>query len=136
VVGLFTTLKFRVRSQNEISQFVKMSEARLVVAGVEICASGGSATAAQLGLGSGGQIIVPSSVFFPSLAAIRGDLTGTLGRDAVAYSSVTGCLHEAYLLSSSQDAHWADIHRGVNAGQALLSVLDENHLRLCGISLD
>jgi uncharacterized membrane protein len=53
---------------------------RLVVAGVEVCASGGSATAIRLGLNSGGQIIVPSSVFFPSLAATVG--VTKLGRDA------------------------------------------------------
>jgi hypothetical protein len=40
-----------------------------------------------------------------STRAIHEDPTATLGRDAVAYSSVTRCLHEAYLLSSSQDAH-------------------------------
>jgi hypothetical protein len=46
-----------------------MDEARLVVAGVEICASYGLATASRLGSVSGGHIIIPSSAFFASLAA-------------------------------------------------------------------
>jgi hypothetical protein len=46
-----------------------VSEACSVVARVEVCASGGSATAIGLDFGSGGPIIVPLSAFFPSLAA-------------------------------------------------------------------
>jgi hypothetical protein len=61
-----------VHSQKEILQFAMMSEACLAVAGVEVCASGGSATVVGLGLDSDGPIIVPSSVCFPSLAATLG----------------------------------------------------------------
>jgi hypothetical protein len=46
-----------------------MSDTRFAVAGVGVYASGGSAIATESGLGSGCNIIVPSSVFFPSLAA-------------------------------------------------------------------
>jgi hypothetical protein len=46
-----------------------MSEAHLVVAGVRVCASGGSVTVTELDPGSGGDTIVPSSAFFPSLTA-------------------------------------------------------------------
>jgi hypothetical protein len=46
-----------------------MCKTCLVVAGVRVCASGGSATTNGFGLASGGHIIVPSSFFFPSLAA-------------------------------------------------------------------
>jgi hypothetical protein len=42
---------------------------RSFVAGVRVRASGGSATATRLDSGSGSDIIVPPSVFFPSLAA-------------------------------------------------------------------
>jgi hypothetical protein len=68
----FTTLKFSVHSQNEILQFVRMSEASFVVPGVMVCASAGSVTATRLDMGSGGHIIVPSSAFLPSLAATLG----------------------------------------------------------------
>jgi hypothetical protein len=58
-----------VQSQNKILQFVRVNAARLLVAGVKVCVSGGSVNAIGLGVGSGGHIIVPSSIFFPSLAA-------------------------------------------------------------------
>jgi hypothetical protein len=58
-----------VHSQNRIEQFVSMSELRLVIAGIEVCASGGPATVVALDLDLGRHIIVPSSVFFRSLAA-------------------------------------------------------------------
>jgi hypothetical protein len=45
-----------------------MSEAFSVVAGVRIDVSGRTATAAKLNFGAGGNIIAPSSVFFPCLA--------------------------------------------------------------------
>jgi hypothetical protein len=63
----------------------------------------------------------------PSARAIHKDLTATLGRIAVAYSSVTRHLREAHVLSSSQDAASADAHSGIdNANQALLSALNKN----------
>jgi hypothetical protein len=46
-----------------------MSAASSVVAGVRFCASGRSATATELLGGSGVDIVIPSSAFFPSLAA-------------------------------------------------------------------
>jgi hypothetical protein len=55
------------RSQYQILQFVRMSEASSVVTGVMVCASGGSATVTKLLRGSGVDIMVPSSVFLPSL---------------------------------------------------------------------
>jgi hypothetical protein len=47
-----------------------MSEASLVAAGVRVSVLGGSATAAGLASDSGDDIIVPSSVFLPSLATM------------------------------------------------------------------
>jgi hypothetical protein len=58
-----------VQSQNRILRFLSVPDARLLVVGVESCASCGSATAIGWDLGPGGDIIVPSSIFFPSLAA-------------------------------------------------------------------
>jgi hypothetical protein len=52
-------------------QFVGVSEVRLVVLSFEVCASGGSATTIGLGFGPG-NVILPSSVFFPSLSATFG----------------------------------------------------------------
>jgi hypothetical protein len=49
-------------------QFIRMSEASLVIAGVRVCVSGHSATAAGSDSGVDFNIIVPSSVFFPWLA--------------------------------------------------------------------
>jgi hypothetical protein len=46
-----------------------MSEVWVIVAGLGFSVSRGSATAIEFDLGSGPDIIVPSSVFFPSLAA-------------------------------------------------------------------
>jgi hypothetical protein len=67
-----TTLNFCVQSQNESLQFVRMSKACLVVAGVKVWASGEPATAIGFRSGSGGQKILPSSAFFPWLAATLG----------------------------------------------------------------
>jgi hypothetical protein len=68
-----TALKICATSQYQILLFVTMSELCSVIAGVRICASGGSATVIGLDLDSDscwdGDVIVPSSVFFPSLAA-------------------------------------------------------------------
>jgi hypothetical protein len=47
--------------------FIKMSKAYVVIAGVKVCVVDGSATV--VGLVSGDDVIVPSSAFFPSLAA-------------------------------------------------------------------
>jgi hypothetical protein len=49
-----------------------MFEACLAVPGVEVCASGGLTAATGLSVGRSGHIIVPSSVFFHSLAATLG----------------------------------------------------------------
>jgi hypothetical protein len=46
-----------------------------------------------------------------SARSIHEDLTATLGRDVVAYSSVTSYIREAHLLPSSQDAPSADVRR-------------------------
>jgi hypothetical protein len=43
---------------------LRMSEAWLIVAGIEVCPLAGSATVVGLNFGSGGHITVPSSVFF------------------------------------------------------------------------
>jgi hypothetical protein len=58
-------------SQNEDLQFVRMSEACSGVTGVSICAWHGSTTASGSYSCSDCDIIVPSSVFFPSLAGTR-----------------------------------------------------------------
>jgi hypothetical protein len=59
--------------------------------------------------------------------AIHENLTATLGRGAVEYSSATRYLREIHLLPSSQDAVSADFRRGIDdTDQALLSTLDEN----------
>jgi hypothetical protein len=47
--------------------FIRMSEARVVVAGLNVCAAAQWAIVARLA--SGDDVIVPSSAFFPSLAA-------------------------------------------------------------------
>jgi hypothetical protein len=67
-----------------------MSEAASVVQGVRVCASGGSATAIELLEGSGVEIIVPSSVFFPSLAATL-DVT-QMGPRAFVITRITSIL--------------------------------------------
>jgi hypothetical protein len=51
---------------------LKIPEPSLVVAGVRVCASGESAIAIGLDSAVSGQTIIPSSVFFPSLAATLG----------------------------------------------------------------
>jgi hypothetical protein len=56
-----------------------MGEARLLVVGVSICASGGSATVT--GLDQVSELIVPSSISFPSLTATQ--KVARVGRGAI-----------------------------------------------------
>jgi hypothetical protein len=66
-----------------------------------------------------------------SARAIQEDLTTTLERGEVAYSSVTRYLRKAQLLLSSQDAPSADVHSGIHdANESLLSALDEDQFAL------
>jgi hydrogenase-4 membrane subunit HyfE len=58
----------------------------LVVAGVEVCATGESAAVIGLDYGSGRHIVVPSSVFFTSLAANLSARHLNLHADHIGYS--------------------------------------------------
>jgi hypothetical protein len=73
----------------------------LVVAGIRVCASGGSATTNGLGLASDGHIIVPSSVLFPSLtAALRVTQVGGGACEQARITSVIIHRHVRILCSS------------------------------------
>jgi hypothetical protein len=90
-------------SQNQLLQFIMMSETSMVVATVGLYVSRGSATAAisDLKLGSGGAIIVPSSVFLPSPAATLG--VARIGPDSFHSKRITSILiprHVQILCSS------------------------------------
>jgi hypothetical protein len=72
-----------------------MCKVCLVVAGVKVCASGGSATTNGLGLASGGHIIVPSSVFFSSLtAALR---VTQVGRGAFEHARIASVIIHCHI---------------------------------------
>jgi hypothetical protein len=64
-----TTVNFCIPGQYSILQLVRMSEVCLVVAGIEICAPGGSATVTGSYLKLLGAVIISPSIFFPSPAA-------------------------------------------------------------------
>jgi hypothetical protein len=77
---------------SQLLQFIGMSEASLVVAGVKLRVSGGSATATVLDLDSrsDGNVIVPSSVFVPS-SVVALDAT-RIGNRAFTGRSITSML--------------------------------------------
>jgi hypothetical protein len=67
---------FNIISKND-RQFVRMAQTCRVIAGLTVYISGGSATTTRFDLG--GNIVVPSSAFFPSLPATLG--ITRIGRD-------------------------------------------------------
>jgi hypothetical protein len=77
------------------SHLLRMCKACLVFAGVRGCASGGSAGTKGLGLASGGDIIVPLSVFFPLLAAVL--CVTQVARSAFDHARITSVIIHHYV---------------------------------------